>query len=68
MALLTFRVRNASGSLELLVQHDMRGLAKIYGCSWLDHLCMERGLEDRVVGYSLDDYAACACWLLFSIF
>ena len=55
MALVSFRVQKASGSLELLVQHDLGLLAKNYGCLWLDHFCLERGLEDRVVGYSLDD-------------
>ena len=40
MALLSFRVRIASGSLELLAQHDTLRIAKIYGCLWLDHFLL----------------------------
>ena len=54
MDLRSFRVQIASGSLELQVQHDVLLLAESYGCPWLEHLCLECALEDRVGKCPLD--------------
>jgi hypothetical protein len=54
MDLRSFRVQIASGSLELEVQHDELLLAESCGCPWLEHLCLERALEDSVGKISLD--------------
>jgi len=66
MDLRSFRVQIASGSLELEVQHDVLLLAESCGCPWLEHLCLERALEDRVGKCPLDLLAARACRLVFA--
>ena len=66
MDLRSFRVQIASGSLELQVQHDVLLLAESYGCPWLEHLCLERALEDGLWKYRLNALASRACSLIFA--